>query len=195
MIDLVCYRRRGHNETDEPSGTQPLMYAAIKQHRSTRALYAESLIAQGILSESEANALSANFRKELDTGQHVVKSLVKEPSVELFVDWSPYLGHDWSPHYNTSMPVAQLRALAKKLVELPADLSLQKQVQKVYQDRSAMAAGDAAVDWGFAETLAYASVLTSGNEVRITGQDVGRGTFSHRHAVIHDLKLEMLTSS
>ena len=188
VIDLVCYRRRGHNETDEPSGTQPLMYAAIKQHRSTRALYAESLIAQGILSESEANALSANFRKELDTGQHVVKSLVKEPSVELFVDWSPYLGHDWSPHYNTSLPVTQLRALAKKLVELPTDLSLQKQVKKVYQDRSAMAAGDAAVDWGFAETLAYASILTSGNKVRITGQDVGRGTFSHRHSVLHDHK-------
>ena len=153
VIDLVCYRRRGHNETDEPSGTQPVMYAAIKKHLSTRALYAASLNAQGILSESEANALSANFRKELDTGQHVVKSLVKEPSVELFVDWSPYLGHDWSPHYNTSLPVTQLRALAK-LVELPADLSLQRQVQRVYQDRSAMAAGETAVDWGFAETLA-----------------------------------------
>lgn len=188
VIDLVCYRRRGHNETDEPSSTQPIMYSVIKQHQSTRALYAAALIEQGIISEGEANSLSANFRKELDTGQHVVKSLVKEPSIELFVDWSPYIGHDWSPHYNTSIPLAQLSALAKKLVELPAGLSLQRQVQKVYQDRSAMAAGETSVDWGFAETLAYASILTSGNKVRITGQDVGRGTFSHRHAVIHDHK-------
>ena len=188
VIDLVCYRRRGHNETDEPSSTQPIMYSVIKQHQSTRALYAAVLIEQGIISEGEANSLSANFRKELDTGQHVVKSLVKEPSIELFVDWSPYIGHDWSPHYNTSIPLAQLSALAKKLVELPAGLSLQRQVQKVYQDRSAMAAGETSVDWGFAETLAYASILTSGNKVRITGQDVGRGTFSHRHAVIHDHK-------
>ena len=99
-------------------------------------------------SRKRGKRIEREFPKELDTGQHVVKSLVKEPSVELFVDWSPYLGHDWSPHYNTSLPVTQLRALAKKLVELPADLSLQRQVQKVYQDRSAMAAGETAVDWG-----------------------------------------------
>ncbi|HAO89354.1 MAG TPA: 2-oxoglutarate dehydrogenase E1 component, partial [Gammaproteobacteria bacterium] len=116
VIDLVCYRRRGHNETDEPSATQPLMYSAIKQHKSTRALYAAELVSRGVVSDEEVSNMNSNFRQELDTGQHVVKSLVKDPSIELFVDWSPYLGHDWSPHFNTSMPVANLQALAKKLV-------------------------------------------------------------------------------
>ncbi len=188
VIDLVCYRRRGHNETDEPSATQPLMYTKIKQHLTTRALYAKELADEGIMSSADSDGMNTSYRNALDTGEHVVKSLVKEPSVELFVDWSPYLGHDWSPHYNTSIPLGNLQALAKKLVELPPDLTVQRQVQKVYTDRAAMAAGETLVDWGFAETLAYASVITSGNAVRITGQDVGRGTFSHRHAVIYDQK-------
>ncbi len=186
VIDLVCYRRRGHNETDEPSATQPLMYSAIKQHKTTRALYAARLAETGVMSLKDSDELNANYRNTLDTGEHVVKSLVKEPSVELFVDWSRYLGHDWSPHFNTSMPLANLQALAKKLVDLPSGLNLQRQVKKVYDDRAKMAEGELPLDWGMAETLAYASVLTSGNSVRITGQDVGRGTFSHRHAVLYD---------
>jgi len=186
VIDLVCYRRRGHNETDEGSITQPLMYSAIKQHQTTRALYAEKLGAQNIVTALDADLMNAAFRAELDTGEHVVKSLVKKPSVELFVDWSPYLGHDWSPNYNTSIPVATLQALAKKLIEVPNGFTLQRQVKKIFDDRSKMAEGQNPVDWGFAESLAYASILTSGNKVRITGQDVGRGTFSHRHAIVHD---------
>jgi 2-oxoglutarate dehydrogenase E1 component len=188
VIDLVCYRRRGHNETDEGSITQPLMYSAIKQHKTTRALYAEKLGAQNIVTAVDADLMNAAFRAELDTGEHVVKSLVKEPSVELFVDWSPYLGHDWSPNYNTSIPFATLKALAKKLIGIPNGFTLQRQVKKIFDDRSKMAEGEISVDWGFAESLAYASVLTSGNKVRITGQDVGRGTFSHRHAVVHDIE-------
>jgi 2-oxoglutarate dehydrogenase E1 component len=188
VIDLVCYRRRGHNETDEPASTQPLMYSAIKSLRSTRVLYAERLLAEKIMSKEESDQINSAYRTALDTGEHVVKSLVKEPSVELFVDWSPYLGHDWSPHYNTSMHLTTLKALAKKLAEIPQGFSVQRQVQKLYSDRAAMAEGGTPIDWGFAETLAYASILTTGNKVRITGQDVGRGTFSHRHAVIHDQK-------
>ena len=188
VIDLVCYRRRGHNETDEPSMTQPLMYAVIKAHKSTHVLYAEKLADENLVTTDEAATISRNFRAELDAGQHVVKSLVKEPSVELFVDWSPYLGHDWSPHFNTSMPLVNLRALAKKLVEMPNGFVMQRQVKKVFTDRAAMASGDMPVDWGFAETLAYATILTSGNKVRITGQDVGRGTFTHRHAIVYDQK-------
>ncbi len=188
VIDLICYRRRGHNETDEPSATQPLMYAAIKSHKSTRVLYAEQLAREEILSTEESDAINRNYRTALDTGEHVAKSLVKEPSVELFVDWSPYLGHDWSPYFNTSIPLKNLQAIARKLTELPKDFSLQRQVKRVIDDRAKMAAGEISVDWGFAETLAYASILTSGNKIRITGQDVGRGTFSHRHAVLFDQK-------
>ncbi len=188
VIDLVCYRRRGHNETDEPASTQPLMYAAIKQHKSTRVLYAEALSQQGIVSIEESDVWNKNYRDALDTGEHVVKSLVKEPNVELFVDWSPYLGHAWSSHYNTSIPLTTLKGLAKKLVKVPKGFTVQRQVKKILTDRTAMAEGELAVDWGFAETLAYASILITGNKVRITGQDVGRGTFSHRHAVLHDQK-------
>jgi 2-oxoglutarate dehydrogenase E1 component len=186
VIDLVCYRRRGHNETDEPSATQPLMYKAIKQHKSTRTLYAEKLAAAEILSSEEADSINNNYRTDLDKGEHVVKSLVKEPSVELFVDWSPYIGHDWTPYYNTSMPLNHLQALARKVVDIPKDLKIQRQVKKIMDDRASMAAGEIPVDWGFAETLAYASILSTGNKVRITGQDVRRGTFSHRHAVVYD---------
>ena len=186
VIDLVCYRRRGHNEADEPSMTQPLMYHAISRRKTTRALYAEKLVSKDVITAEEADEMKHKYRTDLDTGQHVVKSLVKEPSVELFVDWSPYLGHDWSPHFNTSIPIAALKELAKKLVELPSGFNLQRQTKKVFADRTRMASGELQVDWGFAEILSYASILTSGNKVRITGQDVGRGTFSHRHAIVYD---------
>lgn len=186
VIDLICYRRRGHNETDEPSSTQPKMYSVIKSHKSTRVLYAERLAAENVMSKAEADALNKSYRDALDTGEHVAKSLVKEPSIELFVDWSPYIGHKWSSFYNTSMPIKSLKALAKKLSEVPESFKLQKQVGNVMSARKDMAEGSLPIDWGMAESLAYASILTSGNMVRITGQDVGRGTFSHRHAVLHD---------
>lgn len=188
VIDLICYRRRGHNETDEPSSTQPTMYAVIKSHKSTRVLYAERLANEGLISKEDSDALNTTYRDALDNGEHVVKSLVKEPSVELFVDWSPYIGHKWSSFYNTSIPLKNLKGLAKKLSEVPEAFNLQRQVGKVMADRKKMAEGTLPVDWGMAESLAYASILTSGNMVRITGQDVGRGTFSHRHAVLHDQK-------
>ena len=186
VIDLICYRRRGHNETDEPSATQPAMYSVIKSHKSTRVLYAERLASEGVITKEEADLLNSTYRDALDNGEHVVKSLVKEPSIELFVDWSPYIGHKWSSFYNNSMPIKSLKALAKKLSEVPESFKLQKQVGNVMSARKDMAEGSLPIDWGMAESLAYASILTSGNMVRITGQDVGRGTFSHRHAVLHD---------
>jgi len=188
VIDLICYRRRGHNETDEPSSTQPTMYSVIKSHKSTRVLYAERLANEGVMSKEDSDALNTTYRDALDNGEHVVKSLVKEPSIELFVDWSPYIGHKWSSFYNTSIPLNNLKGLAKKLSAVPEAFNLQRQVGKVMADRKKMAEGTLPVDWGMAESLAYASILTSGNMVRITGQDVGRGTFSHRHAVLHDQK-------
>ncbi|HDZ09730.1 2-oxoglutarate dehydrogenase E1 component [Pseudohongiella sp.] len=190
VIDLVCYRRRGHNETDEPSSTQPTMYQKIRQHPTTRTLYAERMVKEGVATEEEVNEMNSSYRSALDTGSHVVKSLIKEPNVEMFVDWNPYLGHTWSAHFNTSLKLETLQALARKITTLPKNLTLHKQVQKICDDRQKMAEGDAPIDWGFAETLAYASVLTSGNRIRITGQDVGRGTFSHRHAVLRDQETE-----
>ena len=186
VIDLICYRRRGHNEADEPAATQPLMYKQIRQQKTTRTKYADDLVQQSLVTEDENEALSKRYRKELENGEHVVKCLVKEPSVEMFVDWGPYLGHEWSPHYNTSVKRETLQALARKVSKVPESLKLHRQVSRIMGDRQAMAEDEKPIDWGFAETLAYATILTTGNRVRLTGQDVGRGTFGHRHAVLHD---------
>ena len=186
VVDLICYRRRGHNETDEPASTQPLMYKIIRSLPSTRTLYVEKLIAEGLLSQEEADSLNSSYRKALDEGTHVVKSLVTVPNTALYVDWRPYLGHDMNMLCDTTLRMERLQALGETLVTLPEGFSVNRQVAKVLEDRSKMVRGDQAVDWGFAELLAYASLLDSNYKVRITGQDVGRGTFSHRHSVLHD---------
>lgn len=188
VIDLVCYRRRGHNEADEPSGTQPLMYQQISKQRTTRELYADALAASGALSAEAAQTKVDEYRNALDNGMHVVKSLVKEPNKELFVDWRPYLGHAWTARHDTRFDLKTLQELSAKLMELPEGFVVQRQVQKIYEDRQKMQAGGLPINWGYAETMAYATLAFEGHPVRITGQDVGRGTFSHRHAVLHNQK-------
>ena len=188
VVDLVCYRRRGHNEADEPSATQPMMYSKIKSHTTTRDLYAQSLFSEGVLSQADDKALVESYRDALDTGEHVVKSLVKEPNKELFVDWTPYLGHEWTARHDTRVAVSTLQELGQKLCNIPEGFVMQRQVGKIVEDRLKMAAGALSINWGFAELLAYATLSMEGSEVRITGQDVGRGTFSHRHAVLHNQK-------
>ncbi len=188
MIDLVCYRRRGHNEADEPSGTQPLMYQKIAKQRTTRDLYSDALINGKSLTAEASLALVDEYRQALDNGQHVVKSLVKEPNKSLFVDWTPYLGHEWTAACDTTFDLDTLKSLSRKLLSLPEGFALQRQVAKLLDERGKMTEGEHPVNWGFAETLAYATLVTGGHQVRITGQDVGRGTFSHRHAALHDQK-------
>ncbi|WP_296186927.1 2-oxoglutarate dehydrogenase E1 component [Pseudomonas sp. UBA1879] len=188
VIDLVCYRRRGHNEADEPSGTQPLMYQQIAKQRTTRELYADALAASGVLDAAGAQTKVDEYRNALDNGMHVVKSLVKEPNKELFVDWRPYLGHAWTARHDTRFDLKTLQELSAKLMELPEGFVVQRQVQKIYEDRQKMQVGGLPINWGYAETMAYATLAFEGHPVRITGQDVGRGTFSHRHAVLHNQK-------
>ncbi|WP_136067225.1 2-oxoglutarate dehydrogenase E1 component [Modicisalibacter radicis] len=188
VIDLVCYRRRGHNEADEPSGTQPMMYHKIKSHKTSRALYAQRLIEEGLLDEDQAKALSEKYREDLAAGNHVANALVKQPNTELFVDWTPYLGHEWTGDADTSMDMKRMQQLAARMCEVPDGIQMQRQVAKIYEDRRKMLAGGMALNWGFAETLAYATLLDQGHPVRLTGQDSGRGTFSHRHAVVHNQK-------
>jgi 2-oxoglutarate dehydrogenase E1 component len=185
VVDLVCYRRRGHNEADEPSGTQPLMYAQIKKQRTTRTLYAEHLIAADVVDQAASTKLENEYRDALDQGNHVVKSLVSEPNSELFVDWTPFLGHQWTAYADTGVEMKTLQSLAVKMCEVPEGVQVQRQVGKIYEDRRRMAAGAMPINWGFAENLAYATLLNDNAEIRLTGQDVGRGTFSHRHAVLH----------
>ncbi|QEM81074.1 2-oxoglutarate dehydrogenase E1 component [Halomonas binhaiensis] len=188
VIDLVCYRRRGHNEADEPSGTQPLMYQKIKDHPSSRAIYATRLVQEGVVSEDEAKALIEKYRDDLVAGNHVANALVQEPNTSLFVDWKPYLGHEWTGYADTSLDLKRLQQLAAKMCEVPEGFAVQRQVAKIYEDRRKMQGGGLALNWGFAETLAYATLLDQGHPIRLTGQDVGRGTFSHRHAVLHNQK-------
>ncbi|WP_313515324.1 2-oxoglutarate dehydrogenase E1 component [Pseudomonas sp.] len=188
VIDLVCYRRRGHNEADEPSGTQPLMYQQIGKQRTTRELYAEALTQAGVLDAERVQAKIDEYRTALDNGLHVVKSLVKEPNKELFVDWRPYLGHAWTARHDTRFDLKTLQELSNKLLEVPEGFVVQRQVSKILEDRQKMTAGGLPINWGFAETMAYATLLFEGHPVRMTGQDIGRGTFSHRHAVLHNQK-------
>jgi 2-oxoglutarate dehydrogenase E1 component len=188
VVDLVCYRRRGHNEADEPAVTQPLMYEAIKSHPTTRDLYAEKLIGEGVVSREEDQYLVNAFRESLDRDEPMVSSLVTEPNTELFVDWTPYLGHEWDMGCDTSMNLQELQALATRTNLAPEGVPLHRQVKKILEDRRKMAGGALPVNWGMAETLAYATLLDAGFPVRLTGQDVGRGTFSHRHAVLHNQK-------
>ncbi|WP_144174212.1 2-oxoglutarate dehydrogenase E1 component [Pseudomonas sp. Kh13] len=188
VIDLVCYRRRGHNEADEPNGTQPLMYQQISKQRTTRELYAEALIQAGRIDAERAQAKIDEYRNALDNGLHVVKSLVKEPNRELFVDWRPYLGHAWTARHDTRFDLKTLQELSAKLLEIPEGFVVQRQVAKIYEDRQKMQAGGLPINWGYAETMAYATLQFEGHPIRMTGQDIGRGTFSHRHAVLHNQK-------
>lgn len=188
VIDLVCYRRRGHNEADEPSGTQPLMYQLINKQRTTRELYADVLIQSSVMDAGRVQAKVDEYRMALDNGQHVVKSLVKQPNEELFVDWRPYLGHTWTARHDTRFNLKTLQELSNRLLDIPEGFVVQRQVAKILEDRQKMGAGALPINWGFAETMAYATLLSEGHPVRITGQDVGRGTFSHRHAVLHNQK-------
>ncbi|MFJ4609279.1 2-oxoglutarate dehydrogenase E1 component, partial [Pseudomonas atacamensis] len=188
VIDLVCYRRRGHNEADEPSGTQPLMYQQITKQRTTRELYAERLTQAGVLDAERVQAKVDEYRNALDNGLHVVKSLVKEPNKELFVDWRPYLGHAWTARHDTRFDLKTLQELSAKLLEIPEGFVVQRQVAKIYEDRQKMQAGGLPINWGYAETMAYATLAFEGHPIRMTGQDIGRGTFSHRHAVLHNQK-------
>jgi 2-oxoglutarate dehydrogenase E1 component len=188
VLDLVCYRRRGHNEADEPNGTQPIMYQQIVKQRTTRELYAETLTQLGSLDNERVQAKMDEYRNALDNGLHVVKSLVKEPNSELFVDWRPYLGHTWNARHDTRFELKTLQELAAKLLEIPDGFIVQRQVSKILEDRQKMTAGALPINWGYAETLAYATLLFEGHSIRLTGQDVGRGTFSHRHAALHNQK-------
>ncbi|GHE78917.1 2-oxoglutarate dehydrogenase E1 component [Thalassotalea profundi] len=184
VIDLVCYRRHGHNEADEPSATQPLMYKIIKKHPTPRQLYATQLDNEGSISKAKSDELANYYRKLLDEGQCTVEQW--RPMTEHSVDWTPFIGHNWDDDYQKEISVEKLKELAEKISTYPESHPVHGRVKKIYDDRVKMASGEKLLDWGMAENLAYACVVDSGQRVRITGQDSGRGTFFHRHAVLHN---------
>ena len=186
VLDLVCYRRHGHNEADEPAITQPIMYGKIKGHKTPRQIYADKLVAEGVVSASRAEQMVQDYRDRLDQG-HVVAGQVIDPNKALnTIDWKPYMGNDWREPVETGLTPKSLVPLAEKLSNSPDDFVVHKRVQSILQDRIAMAKGEKNMDWGCAELLSYATLLDQGYQIRLSGQDVGRGTFSHRHATLHD---------
>jgi 2-oxoglutarate dehydrogenase E1 component len=187
VIDLVCYRRHGHNEADEPAMTQPVMYATIRSKKTTQELYAEKLVNAGILSKNQALERIQAFKDKLSEGKPAVDTLdYSSIPPNLIVNWDKYLKREWTAKADTRFDLKLLQKMVKRFHNVPGHMVLHKQIQKILNQRDEMAAGTRPVDWGFAENLAYATVLSEGYDVRISGQDSGRGTFSHRHAVLHN---------
>ena len=186
VIDLVCYRRLGHNEADEPAATQPLMYRAIRQHPTARKLYADLLAAEGVLTAAEAEGMVEQYRHALDSGRFEVHPALGLIGNKHTIDWSSYAQFDWSERPRTGVEPDRLAALGKRLTQYPSEFVLHPRVAQVVANRAKMMSGELPLDWGVAETLAYASLLDEDVAVRISGQDSGRGTFFHRHAVLHD---------
>jgi 2-oxoglutarate dehydrogenase E1 component len=185
VIDLVCYRRHGHNEADEPAATQPLMYQKIRAHKTTRELYGDKLVAGGVLDANAVKAVMDSYRDKLDAG--VVTTDIADTGPDaLAIDWSPFLSGKLSDPVDTKVPRKQLDALATAINTIPERIKLHPRVAKIYEDRRKMTAGEHPGDWGFAENLAYATLLKEGYKLRLVGQDSGRGTFFHRHAILHD---------
>ncbi len=186
VIDLVCYRRLGHNEADEPAATQPQMYQIIRKRPTTRQLYADRLVAEGVVSESDPDALINQYRDGLDQGKPLARAALGMIGNQFTVDWTRYTESSWTEQVGTGVEMRRLRSLGERLTRLPEGLTLHPRVAQLMKNRAQMYAGKMRLDWGCAEMLAYASLVEDGYSVRLSGQDCGRGTFFHRHAVLHD---------
>jgi len=187
VIDLVCYRRYGHNEADEPAATQPLMYKIIRKHPKPRALYAKRLVEEGVITEDQAKELVTAYRDGLDRGEVVSQRTLGFIGNKYTVDWTPYLkDYSWDYATDTTLDASKVKEYTKLLTTIPDDFKPHNRVAKVIQGRVQMGNEEIPMDWGYAETMAYASILDEGYPIRLTGQDSGRGTFFHRHAVWHN---------
>lgn len=190
VLDIICYRKLGHNEQDTPALTQPLMYKKIAKHPGTRKMYADKLAAQGTIAADGGDQLVAAYRAAMDAGKHTVDPVLTDFKNKYAVDWAPFLNKKWTDAADTAVPLTELKRLAQRITTVPENFKLHSLVEKVLADRANMGKGETNLDWGMGEHLAYASLLASGYAVRLSGQDAGRGTFVHRHAVLHDQNRE-----
>jgi len=188
VIDMVCYRRHGHNEADEPSATQPMMYKKIKALESTRAIYAKKITKDNVLTQEQCDTMAHSVRKILESGQCVVPHKLPEHLADLstHVDWSSFLTDSVLQDVDTTVALEKIRQVGEVFEDIPPDFQLQPRVEKIMSDRVKMTAGALSIDWGYAELMAYGTLLKDGFSVRLSGQDSGRGTFFHRHAVLHN---------
>jgi len=189
VIDIVCFRKLGHNEQDTPGLTQPLMYKKIAAHPGTRKLYADKLAAQG-LGDTLGDDMVKACRAALDAGKHTVDPVLTNFKSKFAVDWAPFLGRKWTDSADTAVPLAEWKRVAEKITAIPSSITAHKLVRDVFEARAAMGRGEQPVDWGMGEHMAFATLVASGYPVRLSGEDSGRGTFTHRHAVIHDQNRE-----
>jgi len=188
ILDICCYRRLGHNEADEPSVTSPIMYEAIKAMPTTLALYGQRLVQDGTVAKDEPEKLVRAYRDALDRGENIARTTLGLVGNKHTVNWANYCKGDWATPAETAMSKEMIQSLSARLLKLPEGFTLHPRVAKIMDDRAKMAAGEIPMDWGFAEITAYAGLVTEGFAVRLSGQDVRRGTFFHRHATIHDVK-------
>jgi 2-oxoglutarate dehydrogenase E1 component len=187
VVDLVCYRRHGHNEADEPSATQPIMYDVIKKLPPTREIYAKQLVERGLIADGDAKKAFDHYRNQLDVGKPVTE-LAPPGSQKFAVDWTHHVDGKLAQPVDTGVARDRLDELAGRILTWPENMALQSRVGKIYADRRKMAEGELPLDWGYAENMAYATLVDEGHRLRLVGQDSGRGTFFHRHAELHDQK-------
>ena len=190
VVDIVCFRKLGHNEQDTPALTQPLMYKKIAAHPGTRKLYGEKLVAQGVLPADGPDAMVKALRAAMDAGKSTYDPVLTNYKSKYAVDWAPFLGKKWTDAADTALPLSEVKRLAERITVIPPKFKAHTLVEKVLADRAAMGRGEVNVDWGMGEHLAFASLVASGYAVRLSGEDCGRGTFTHRHSVLHDQNRE-----
>ncbi|HJW03138.1 MAG TPA: 2-oxoglutarate dehydrogenase E1 component [Azospira sp.] len=190
VIDIICFRKLGHNEQDEPMVTQPLMYKKVHAHPGSRKVYADKLVAQGVLPADGPDQIIKDFRAALDQGKLLTDPVLSNYKRQYANDWAPFTNKKYTELANTKVAKKELQRLAKRLTAVPENFTMHSRVKKIIEDRAAMGEGKLPVDWGMAENLAYATLLAQGYGVRISGEDVGRGTFFHRHGVLHDQNRE-----
>ncbi|MCU7804343.1 MAG: 2-oxoglutarate dehydrogenase E1 component [Candidatus Thiodiazotropha sp. (ex Lucinoma annulata)] len=186
VIDVICYRRLGHNEADEPAVTQPEMYKKIRNHPTVRTLYADQLVQESVIAPQGARDLVDNYRESLEGGLVEARPVTCALQHPYAVRWNSFKGIQWDHPCDTTVTADRFDLLAEQLLHVPDAIELHPRVEKVWTERRRMASGDQLIDWGFAENMAYATLLTEGIPVRLSGQDSGRGTFFHRHAVVHN---------
>jgi len=189
-VDIICFRKLGHNEQDTPAMTQPLMYKIIAAHPGTRKVYADKLETQGVLPVGTGDLMVKEYRAAMDEGKQTSDPVLSNFKGKFAVDWSPFLNKKWTDEADTAIPLTEWKRLAEKISTIPDDFKAHPLVAKVYNDRAAMGRGDVNIDWGMGEHMAFASLVASGYPVRLSGEDSGRGTFTHRHAVLHEQNRE-----
>jgi 2-oxoglutarate dehydrogenase E1 component len=185
-VDIICFRKLGHNEQDTPAMTQPFMYSIISKHPGTCKLYADRLEAQNVIAPGTGDEMVKAYRAAMDAGKQTLDPVLSNFKGKFAVDWTPFLNKKWTDQADTAIPLTEWKRLAEKLTTIPESFKIHPLVQKVYTDRAAMGRGEINVDWGMGEAMAFASLLASGYPIRLSGEDSGRGTFSHRHSVLHD---------